>query len=297
MRSSEMRRLRNGRGKLETREGKQVKIANHRGSVITKLGIGCVVCLLLGFGILLSAQEQTKSEFIGTKSEMDAAKMEEMAAAKRQAMTTEQTQPQRNRAWGRQNRGASVDFGENAAFYKTIIDYNLFRPLGWTPPNTEPSYSLIGTAVGPNGAISQATLLERRSNRYHFVTIGAKLGDMTVKDIQDGQVVLDKTGEDLTLKTGEFQPLTVTREGEGNGGGERGEGGSERAGNNNTWQNRGNQAARTGQQTDQQRRATAEQRMRQRMMERMRNASPEERREMIEQFRRRAGGRRGRGRD
>ena len=295
MRSSKMRRLRNGRGKLETREGKQVKIANHRGSVITKLGIGCVVCLLLGFAILLSAQEQTKSEFIGTKSEVDAAKMEEMAKTKEQAQS--QQQPQRGRAWGRQNRGADVDFGENAAFYKTIIDYNLFHPLGWTPPNTEPSYSLIGTAVGPNGAISQATLLERRSNRYHFVTIGAKLGDVTVKDIQARQVILDKAGEKVTLKTGELQLLTIKREGDGNRGGERGEGGSERAGNNNAGQNWGNQAARTGQQTDQQRRATAEQRMRQRMMERMRNASPEERREMIEQFRRRAGSRRGRGRD
>ena len=155
-----------------------MKSANHRGSIITKLGIGCVVCLLLGFGILLSAQEQTKSEFIGTKPEMDAAKMEEMAKAREQAQS--QQQPQRNRAWGRQNRGTSVDFGENAAFYKTIIDHNLFRPLGWTPPNTEPSYRLIGTkAVDSNGSISQATLLERRSNRYHFVTIGTELGDMT----------------------------------------------------------------------------------------------------------------------
>ena len=276
-----------------------MKIANHRGSVITKLGIGCVVCLLLGFGILLSAQERTKSEFIGTKPEMDAVKMKEMAAAKRRAMAKapEQAQPQRNRTWGRQNREAGVDFGENAAFYKTIIDHNLFRPLGWTPPNTEPSYRLIGTAVDPNGAISQATLLEKRSNRYHFVTIGMKLDDMTVKDIQDGRVVLDKTGEDLTLKTGEFQTLTVKREHSGDRGGDRGEGGSERAGNNNAGRNRGNQVNAERRQSGQNERATAEQRTRQRMMERMRNASPEERREMIEQFRRRAGGRRGRGRD
>ena len=272
-----------------------MKIANHRGSIITKLGIGCVICLLLGFGILLSAQEQTKSEFIGTKPEMDAAKMEAMAKAKEQAQSRQQ--PQRDRTWGRQNREAGVDFGENAAFYKTIIDHNLFRPLGWTPPNTEPSYRLIGTAVDPNGAISQATLLERRSNRYHFVTIGMKLDDMTVKDIQDGRVVLDKTGEDLTLKTGEFQTLTIKRERSGDRGGDRGEGGSERAGNNNAGRNRGNQVNAERRQSGQNERATAEQRTRQRMMERMRNASPEERREMIEQFRRRAGGRRGRGRD
>ena len=261
-----------------------MKSANHRGSIITQLGIGCVVCLLLGFGILLSAQEQTKSEFIGTKSEMDAAKMEEMAAAKRQAMTTEQTQPQRNRAWGRQNRGASVDFGENAAFYKTIIDYNLFRPLGWTPPNTEPSYSLIGTAVGPNGAISQATLLERRSNRYHFVTIGTKLDDMTVKDIQARQIILDKSGEKVTLKTGELQLLTSKREGDSNRGEERGEGGSERAGNNNAGQNRADRmAAEKRRQTEQKKREFSREQMRREAMEKLRNASsPEERQEIME---------------
>ena len=263
-----------------------MKSANHRGSVITKLGIGCVVCLLLGFGILLSAQEQTKSEFIGTKPEMAAVKMKEMAAAKRQAITKapRQAQPQHNRAWGRQNRGADVDFGENAAFYKTIIDYNLFRPLGWTPPNTEPSYSLIGTAVDPNGAISQATLLERRSNRYHFVTIGTKLDDMTVKDIQARQIILDKSGEKVTLKTGELQLLTIKREGDSNRGGERGEGGSERAGNNNTGWNRADRmAAEKRRQIEQKKREASRQQMRREAMEKLRNASsPEERREIME---------------
>ncbi len=268
-----------------------MKIANNRGSVIAKLGIGCVVCLLLGFGVLLYAQEKTKSEFIGTKPEMNAAKMKEMDASKMQAMAKapERPQPQRNRAWGRQNRGG-VDFGENAAFYKTIIDHNLFRPLGWTPPNNEPAYSLVGTAVDSNGAISQATLLEKRSNRYHFVSIGTKLGDMTVKDIQSRQVTLDKAGENITLKTGELQLLTVKGERGGREGG-RGEGGSENKGNNN---NAGQNQAKAKQTEGQSQAAQMR-----RMAERMRNASEEERRKMIEQFRRQrgGGGRGGRGRD
>ncbi|RKU22715.1 hypothetical protein C6499_19550 [Candidatus Poribacteria bacterium] len=277
-----------------------MKIANNWGNIITKFGIGCVVCLLLGFGILLYAQEKTKSDFIDAKPEMK--EMKETNAAKMQAMAKAraQAQPQRNRSWGRQNRGGSVDFGENAAFYKTIIDNNLFRPLGWTPPNNEPSYSLASTAVNPNGAISQATLLEKRSNRYHFVTIGTKLGDMTVKDIQDSRVILDKAGETITLKTSEWQPLTAKRERGGDRGGDRGEGNSERAGNNEG-QNRGNQAAaEKRRQMEQKEQAAAAQRRRQEMMERMRNASPEERRRMIERFRRDRGdrgGRRGRGRD
>ncbi len=286
--------------KSETMEEKQVKTANNRGSIIAKLGIGCVVCLLLGFGILLYAQEKTKSEFIATQPEMK--EMKETDAAKMQAMAkpTEQAQPQRNRAWGQQNRGQNrggrVDFGENAAFYKTIIDHNLFRSLGWTPPKNEPAYSLIGTAVDENGVISQATLLEKRSNRYHFVTIGTKLGDITVTDIEAKRVILDKAGENITLKTGELQLLTAKRERAGDRGGERGEGGSERAGNNNE-RNRGNQTAERREQAEQRERANAEQNRRREMMERMRNASPEERRRMIERFRGDRGGRRGRGRD
>ena len=285
-------------------EEKQVKTANNRGSIIAKLGIGCVVCLLLGFGILLYAQEKTKPAFISTKPEIDTAEMKETKetnAAKMQAMAkaTEQTQPQPNRAWGQQNRGQNrggrVDFGENAAFYKTIIDHNLFRPLGWTPPNNEPAYSLVGTAVDENGVISQATLLEKRSNRYHFVTIGTTLGDITVTDIQAKRVILDKAGENITLKTGEFQSLTAKRERGGERGGERGEGDSERAGNNNE-RNRDNQAAERREQAEQRERANAEQNRRREMMERMRNASPEERRRMIERFRGDRG-RRGRGRD
>ncbi len=277
----------------------ELKSANNRSGLIAKIGISCVVCFLLGFGILLYAQDKTKAEFIGTKPEMNAAKMKEMNATKMEAMAKakEQAAGRGNRAWGRQNRGrAEVDFGENEAFYKTIIDNNLFRPLGWTPPNNEPAYSLVGTAVDANGTISQATLLEKRSNRYHFVTIGTKLGDMTVKDIQAKQVTLDKAGKPVTLKTGTLQFLTTSRGREGSRGGEGGGGDSEKE-DNNGGQNRANNAKNSGQMA-QQKQAAAQQQWRQEMMEKMKEASAEERREMAEQFRRRRGeNRRGRGRD
>ncbi len=289
---------------METTGEKQMKLksVNNRAGLITKLGIGCVVCLFLGFGILLYAQDKTKAEFIGTKPEMNDAEMtkvKEMNAAKMRAMATakEQSAEQGNRAWGRQSRGrAEVDFGENETFYKTIIDNNLFRPLGWTPPNNEPAYSLIGTAVDANGRISQATLLEKRSNRYHFVTIGTKLGDMTVKDIQAEQVILDKAGKPITLKEGPLQFLTTSREREGGRSGERGD--SEKAGDD-AGQNRANQMdAAKRRQMEMKEQAANQQKWRQEMMEKMKEASADERREMMEQFRRRRGeNRRGRGRD
>ena len=262
-----------------------MKIATNSGSVITKLGIGCAVCLFLGVGILLYAQEKTKSEFIGTKPEMDAAKINKIDTAKMRAMAKAKGHPapQQNRAWGRQNRGGGVDFGENPAFYKTIIDNNLFRPLGWTPPKNEPAYSLIGTAVDSNGAISQATLLEKRSNRYHFVTIGSKLGDMTVKDIQAKKVTFDKAGETVTLKTGGLQLLTVKRERGGDRGRERDSGGgeSERA-DNNERQNRAKQMEAEKRRQMEQKKRHMEQ-VRRDAMEKLRHASsPEERREIME---------------
>ncbi|MYC75677.1 hypothetical protein F4X10_07940 [Candidatus Poribacteria bacterium] len=278
----------------------KLRIANNRRSVIAKLGIGCVVCLFLGFGILLYAQDKTKVEFIATKPEISSVKKPEMDSAKTEAMMKmkEQATAQANRSRGRQNRG-EIDFGENAAFYKVIIDNNLFRPLGWTPPNNEPAYSLIGTAVGAEGAVSQATLLERRSNRYHFVTIGTKLGDMTVKDIQAKRVILDNAGKPITLKAGELQFLTTSRGPEGNRDGQSSEGQSEKEGNNSAK----NQAAakmdaEKRRQMEMGEIATAWGMKPGELAEKLKAASPEERREIMQKIRAERAeraGRRGRG--
>lgn len=283
----------------------KLKIANNRVRIIAKLGIGCVVCLLLGFGILLYAQDKAKEEFIAVKPEIKPVKTAEMDSAKIPAMMKmkEQAAAQANRSRVRQNRGG-IDFGKNAAFYKVIIDNNLFRPLGWTLPNNEPAYSLIGTAVGVDGAASQATLLEKRSNRYHFVTIGAKLGDMTVKDIQAKQVILDNAGKPITLKAGELQFLTTGR---GPGAGkatQASEGPSEKQENNSARnQANANMEAEKRRQMEIQKQAAAWGMKAEELAEKIRNASPEERREIMQKMRadraERAGrsGRRARNRD
>lgn len=278
------------------------KIVNNRRSIIAKLGIGCVVCLLLGFGILLYAEDKAKVEFIATKPEISPVKKPEVDSSKIQAMMKmkEQAAAEANRSRGRQNRGR-IDFGENAAFYKVIIDNNLFRPLGWTPPNNEPAYSLIGTAVGADDAVSQATLLEKRSNRYHFVTIGTKLGDMTVKDIQAKQVTLDNAGKPITLKAGELQFLTTSRGREDSRTGQGSEGQSEKDGSSSA-KNQANakaEAEKRGQ-TGMKEQAAAWGMSPNELAEKIKNASPEERREIMQKMRaERAerGGRRGRNRD
>ena len=280
----------------------KLKIANNRGRIIAKLGIGCVVCLLLGFGILLYAQDKAKVGFIATKQEISPVKKPETDSAKTQALLKmkEQAAAQTNRFRARQNRGR-IDFGENAAFYKVIIDNNLFRPLGWTPPKDEPAYTLIGTAVGAEGTVSQATLLEKRSNRYHFVTIGTKLGDMTVKDIQAKQVTLDNAGKPITLKAGELQFLTTGRGREDNRAGQSSEGQSEKEGSSSA-KNQANAKAEAEKrrQMEMKEQAAAWGMKPNELGEKLRNASPEERREIMQKMRaERAerGGRRGRNRN
>ena len=266
----------------------KLRIADGKRKIIAILGIGCVVCLILGFGIVLHAQEKTKADFIGTKSEIDSAKVQEMAKMKEQAAM-------QRRFRQRQNRVA-IDFGENAAFYKVIIDNNLFRPLGWTPPNNEPAYNLVGTAVDADGVIAQATLLEKRSNRYHFVTIGEKLGDTTVKDIQAKQVVLEKGGKPITLKTETLQFLTTNR-GSGSKGGEGSQSASEKGENNNAGNNQANAKQR---QMEAEKRRQMEMKEQIKMLginqkelaEKLQDSSPEERQEIMREIRRRAAGRR-----
>ena len=285
----------------------KLKIRGDRKRNLTKLGIGCIVGLLLSFGVFLYAQEKTKAEFLATKPDMDAAKKSETNSAKAEALAKmkEQATQRINQSRGRQSRGGgSLDFGENEEFYKVIVDNNLFRPLGWTPPNNEPTYSVIGTAVAAEGGISQATLLEKRSNRYYFVTIGEKVGDMTVKDIQPKQVVLDKEGEAVTLRVGGVQFLATSR---GNDrGGDRGRSGGSEGSAANSARDEANakMQADKAKQEEMKSRAGGFNFNRAEMAEKMKNASPEERREIIREMRRRAGdrgdrgGRRGgRGRD
>jgi len=183
----------------------KLKMAKNRRSVIAKLGIGCGVCLLLGFGILLHAQEKTKAAFIGTKPEKDSAKMQEMNKMKKQA------EAQRKRARQRQGSG-SVDFGENAAFYKVIIDNNLFRPLNWEPLQSESAYMLLGTAIVTDGSEATAYIQERESGQFHAVTLGDPIGTVTVEEIAPKRVTLiTEQGDTLTLDFAGFRFLNPRR--------------------------------------------------------------------------------------
>lgn len=86
-------------------------------------------------------------------------------------------------------------------FYRTIIDNNLFRPLGWRPPRPQEPYRLIGTILpkytdAPPKAILQTTT----GKKLYTVSIGEKLNaDTTITDIQLKQITLSTQGKNKTL--------------------------------------------------------------------------------------------------
>ena len=96
---------------------------------------------------------------------------------------------------------------EDTDFYRTIIDNNLFRPLGWTPPRPVSPYRLLGTLV--SGAtdgvwVSKAIIAVR--GQVRVVEIGDSLDSETkVLGIDRHSVLLETAGKEqiLTLPTGD----------------------------------------------------------------------------------------------
>lgn len=97
---------------------------------------------------------------------------------------------------------SQTDDFQDSDFYRTIIDNNLFRPLGWTPPRPREPYRLIGTITPTDGITdAQAILQTTRGNTTYTITQGDILDeDTTVIDIQAKQVTLEKAGQQRTLK-------------------------------------------------------------------------------------------------
>ena len=88
------------------------------------------------------------------------------------------------------------------AFKRTIIDNNLFRPLGWTPPRPVEPYRLISTILprlenAPPKAIVQSTT----GDQTYIVSFGDNLDAGTqIVDIQLKQVTLSTNGQKRTLR-------------------------------------------------------------------------------------------------
>lgn len=95
------------------------------------------------------------------------------------------------------------------AFKRTIINNNLFRPLGWTPPRPQEPYRLLGTIIPTDAKTPPKAIIQNIvRNQTHIVTIGDTLDtDTYVTDIQTKHVTLKKNGQprQLTLKSSFLQ--------------------------------------------------------------------------------------------
>ena len=95
---------------------------------------------------------------------------------------------------------ASVD---SESFYRTIIDNNLFRPLGWTPPRPKEPYRLIGTLLPRDDTTPARAFLQSTTGNHktYRVSPGDKVDDTTkVVSIARKSVVLETDGKQRTLR-------------------------------------------------------------------------------------------------
>ena len=85
---------------------------------------------------------------------------------------------------------------------RTIIDNNLFRPLGWTPLRPTEPYLLIGTVLAVDANTPpQAILQSTTGHQTYIVSISENLDASTnVVSIESKQVTLSRNGQQRTLR-------------------------------------------------------------------------------------------------
>ena len=243
---------------------------------ILRVILGVLICglvlLLVVYGLYssgLRAQDEDRSQPIVQRIETKPTKTATEGARENMEIKAERTPPQRQ----------MNEPGDD--FYKPIVENSLFRPLGWRKPDRESEYTLLGTLIESNNQRAKAFLIERRSNQYYPVSVGEKLGDVTVERIKPYEVSLGKNGKTVTLRANSNRFLDTSTTSDKSR--ERFNGGSEHVSSEKKTQE-GKPESRGDRGWD-------EDRMR-KMAERYRNASPEERKRMMEEFSRRGGERR-----
>ena len=87
------------------------------------------------------------------------------------------------------------------AFYQTIIDNNLFRPLGWQPETPQPKYRLLGTQIATNTTQhTKAFIVELQSGQLHIVQVNDRIGEQIVKRIEAKKVILQGDDQEIILQ-------------------------------------------------------------------------------------------------
>lgn len=90
---------------------------------------------------------------------------------------------------------------DSVAYYQTIIENNLFRPLGWRPPVPREPYRLLGTVVARDADTPPQAIIESTTGETtYIVTTGEPLDASTeVVSIESKSVTLSTNGQQRTL--------------------------------------------------------------------------------------------------
>ena len=176
-------------------------------------------------------------------------------------------------------------------YYKIITTNNLFRPLGWKAPDLTPKYELIGTWISVNTKTRVAYVRNIRTNQINRLGIGDTINGSVINNIKQNEIQMNE-GKKYESPTMQFLNFSTGRRSP-----KRSSSGSSRSKTN------------TNQTTKEEEKQTTTSRTTRRsgrtggtnwesQVKRFQNASPEDRQQMIEQFRsmrgNRGGGNRGR---
>lgn len=188
------------------------------------------------------------------------------------------------------DNSSSETTNTDQAFYRVIVDYSLFRPLGWRLPNNSPRYELIATKI-PTVGEAKALIKESRSNQTYYVSLGDQLQESKIDEISANRVGLVSEGKTIFLSISERSRFLSTSSEK------RRQRGRNRESNTQTAEKKSEERddnESRGGRRGRRRRGSFDSQRAQEMRSRWANASPEERQNMIQSFRQR-GGRRGRG--
>ena len=259
--------------------------------ILIIVGICCVVGLLLVLGMHLHAQDKGRDAKVALntneRQQQPTQRMEQSRNRQRGGNWGERGRSEQDRNWRNQERSENTSTNENEDYYNVIVNNNIFRPLGWRPPNKEPEYSFIAAVVYEDESKSEGCVLETRSNRFFIAGIGDKIGDAVVTGIKKKEILLDKNGEKITLKLGnqQFLQTSGSRRGDSRGDDNRNREDEERRKTN---ADRENEERKQKEAAEQRRRQEWAERS-QEMRRRWESSSRGDRERMMREFRERGG--------
>ncbi|MDQ1316484.1 MAG: hypothetical protein QG588_131 [Candidatus Poribacteria bacterium] len=109
-------------------------------------------------------------------------------------------QPQQNQPQGQVPPDSGVQ-----RYLNIILNKNLFMPLGSSRKEQKPSYVLTGVISDDSGKSNSKAIIEQAGGqKSYFLSPGETVeGDTKVTEIDEWQVKMNRSGEQMTLKLGE----------------------------------------------------------------------------------------------